>query len=65
MIVLNDLIVKESKLITTEHGEEEIPGGLFAEFSVDEEDDVLVPINEGTFNALMDVMTKNDPIVKH
>ena len=64
MIVLKELLVKEATKIDTEEGKTELPGGLFAEFTLTEQDgseDVLVPISEQTYNALMEITVGNLP----
>jgi DNA gyrase inhibitor GyrI len=56
MIVLKDLLVKETQTVDTEEGMAELPGGLYAEFIVNDTDNAVVPVNEGTFNALTELM---------
>jgi len=56
MIVLNRLLVTDTKSIETEDGPVELPGGLYAEFSVHEQENVLVSINDSTYNSLMSLI---------
>lgn len=64
MIILKELLVKEARKMDTEDGQTELPGGLFAEFTITEREaseDVLVPISEQTYNALVEIIV-DDPL---
>lgn len=61
MIVLKDLVVRETKKVDTEEGKVELPGGLYAKFGVTGEEDAIVPIGEDTFNALTQIMFSTNP----